>query len=93
MIITKNGVHPIVKPVRGSTSTTSVVYVAGEMGGASAEFVHVFSNGDVSVIEFGEEILPNEQYVLDHGLGMLVHIRVTGATGTTRINVEAGGLD
>lgn len=92
MIIVKNGAYPLIKPIVGDSSSTTVVYVSGAFSGATASLVQFNTDKEAIPLVDGA-VISGEQYIVDHGFGVLVYVRVENATAGTRINVEAGGLD
>jgi len=92
MIITKDGIYPLIKPIVGDASSTTVVYVSGSLSTAVGQLVYFNTDNDPIPLTDGA-VAAGKQYIVDHGFGVLVYLSVIGSDGGTRINVEAGGLD
>ena len=88
-IITANGTYPI----NGShNDSRSAIYISGALGTATAKFVYEKADGTSGDVIDGA-ILIGDQIKMEHGVGVSISILVTGANGSTAIDVVCGGID
>ena len=84
MKIVSNGLHAL--NLRAHSS--SMVYVSGVLGGATANIV---KKTGFTLTESPLEI--NKAYEVKHGSGVGLFVEVSGAGGTTSIELDVHGLD
>lgn len=91
MNIIADGEYPIRVGSAGISTSRVVVYVSGELGGATAALGHKNSAGGVTPLQNGA-LTPGEQYTIDMGVGVELVVTVSGASGTTDITVDTAEL-
>jgi len=90
MNITGNGNHPLRNNVDGFGGPNSVIYVSGNFAGAAVKLAYKDEEGTLIDLLDGE-LLVNTQQVVEHGYGIGLYAVVSGATGSTSINIKSVG--
>ena len=86
MILTKNGTNPIAKSILGTTGNIFVIYTSGVFGGATVEVQYKNGLGQYKTLQDGA-LAVDTQTEIRKGRGVDLFITVTGATGTTEIDI------
>ena len=86
MEIRTNGVHPIKRALHGKAGGTLIVYASGVAGGAVATLGYYNGLGAVVPLD-GGVIASGKQYKVDCGIGIDLVVSITGATGTTKLDL------
>jgi len=89
MIITADGNHALNQNLKNGKL---ILYVSGEYGGATASLSYVDSVGSTIPLTDGE-LLTGQQYQIDAGKYITLFATVTGASGTTAIEIKVTQKD
>lgn len=90
MIITENGLYSVTNKVKGFGGATSMVYVSGAFGTATATLVYLNELGNEVVLENGVLVIDTQNAVV-HGVDRPIFVRVALADGATAIVIEVRG--
>ena len=87
MEITANGDHAL----NISAAATAIVLVSGVSGGATMTLTYKNYGTNTGYMPLSSGVLAiGEQYVVHKGEGIELYCTVTGATGTTVIDIDVG---
>ena len=90
MKITTDGNHKLNTNLSGIASGTYVIYVSGVPAGAILTLTYKDPEGDYIPLLNGGLVV-GEQYTVSSGLHMPIYASVSGATGSTDINIITKG--
>lgn len=92
MKISADGLYEL-KPVSGAPTTgRSVVCTSGDLGTATVKLVYKNTSGEAVDYQDGAiSTLPSE-LIVNHGVGLVVWVSVSGADAATDIDVILGAL-
>lgn len=88
-LVTANIELPLI--VERETDHT-IVYLSGTKGTAVISICYLKANGDLTAYSGGTPLDLEDQYTITHGVGITPVLLVTGADGTTSIDVLALAL-
>ena len=82
----ENGTYNIASGKTGFGAGSSIVYVSGDLDGGTAKFAYTDAAG--SLIDLVEgAVVPNEQYIIEHGSVIRPVIVIEGAGGAVELHV------
>lgn len=89
-ILTTNGTHLLDSGNSGKSNGTSIVYISGALGTAVAVLQYLDATGNFVSLTDGTVVI-DEQYTVDHGVGVNIYLDISSADGSTAIAVTVAG--
>lgn len=85
-----NGTYLLESGTKGQSNGTSIVYVSGVFGTATATLKYLDDTG--AFVSLTDGILTaDEQYTVDHGIGENIYLEIASADGSTAIAITVAG--
>lgn len=93
MNITANGTYVLSTPSHsGKGISSTIVYVSGALGAATGTLSYINGASNAIALTAGAVSI-DEQYKIDHGVGVTPVLVVTGADGSTDIEIDLAGVE
>lgn len=87
---TTNGTHKLTNSLRGQGAASSIVYVSGTFSTATLTIVYLDNSGTFIALTDGVLAVDN-QYLIEHGVGVAIYAQIASADGSTSINISVAG--